>query len=120
VPALDYQRARNLLDVAFAEAEKDLLGDNPPAVERAVVQACDVLFATSVQAYREALLGCLVAKMMDPSINIRLPYVGQGSDAFNGRTLDEKAVNPFSSLSKTSKQPMSWPKHASISPRATK
>ena len=29
------------------------------------------------------------------SCYIRHPYVKQGEDAFNGRTLDEKAVNPF-------------------------
>lgn len=30
-----------------------------------------------------------------PPCNIRLPYVNQGPYAFNGRTLDEKVVNPF-------------------------
>jgi len=33
--------------------------------------------------------------MLDRSINIRFPYMNQGPDAFNGRTLDERVVNPF-------------------------
>jgi hypothetical protein len=33
--------------------------------------------------------------MIDPNIDIKLPYVKQGSHAFNGRTLDEQVINPF-------------------------
>jgi hypothetical protein len=32
---------------------------------------------------------------MDSSVNIRLPYVSHGGGSFNGRSLDEHAVNPF-------------------------
>jgi hypothetical protein len=41
------------------------------------------------------LLGCGLARILDPAVNLRHPYVNQGEDAFNGRTLDEKVVNPF-------------------------
>ena len=30
-----------------------------------------------------------------PPINIRLPYMNQSDNAYNGRTLDETVVNPF-------------------------
>jgi hypothetical protein len=95
VPSLNYEEARRLLEAVFAEAEKDLLSASPPIAEKRIARDCEVLFATSVQAYREALLGCIIARIQDKSINIRQPYVGQGPTAFNGRTLDEKAVNPF-------------------------
>ena len=54
----------------------------------------DKLFSSTTQAFREALLGCLIAHISDKTINIRKPYISQGSDAFNGRTLDERVVNP--------------------------
>jgi len=41
------------------------------------------------------LLGCALARLVNATINIRHPYVKHGDDAFNGRTLDEKVVNPF-------------------------
>ena len=53
------------------------------------------MFASSTQSYREVLVGCCLARLIDRSINIRHPYVNQGEDAFNGRTLDERVVNPF-------------------------
>jgi len=48
-----------------------------------------------MQSFREALLGCGLAKLLDPSIDIRRPYVEQGPNAFSGRGLDERVVNPF-------------------------
>lgn len=41
------------------------------------------------------LLGCVIARIQDKAINIRQPYVNQGPNAFNGRTLDERVINPF-------------------------
>lgn len=39
------------------------------------------------------MLGCVVAKILAPLVNVRKPYINQGDDAFNGRTLDEQVVN---------------------------
>ena len=57
--------------------------------------ALETIFSSKTQSYREVLLGCAIAKHQDINCNIRHPYIKQGEDAFNGRTLDEKAVNPF-------------------------
>ena len=95
MPTLDYEEGRKLLDDVFSQAEGDLLRGTPPEIRPHVASQCRILFTTSVQAYREVLLGCLIARMQDKSIDIRQPYVGQGAKAFNGRTLDEKAINPF-------------------------
>jgi hypothetical protein len=53
------------------------------------------LFESKTQAYREVLLGCILARSLHPKVDIRLPYVQQGERAYSGRTLDEKVVNPF-------------------------
>jgi len=95
MPALDYGKAAEILEELFAEAEDAFQGNTTPIVETAIQDAADRLFASSTQSYREALIGCGLARMLDQSINIRHPYIRQGADAFNGRTLDEKVVNPF-------------------------
>src|SRR5271157_1327940 len=53
------------------------------------------MFQSTTQAYREVLLGCSIARIQDRRINVRLPYINLGEGAFNGRTLDERVVNPF-------------------------
>lgn len=53
------------------------------------------MFESGTQAYREVLLGYTVARTLDRSIDIRLPYADQGASAFSGRSLDERAINPF-------------------------
>lgn len=60
-----------------------------------VREAVQAVFASKTQAYREVLLGCVVARMQDKSINIRQPYADQGPHAFSGRSLDERVINPF-------------------------
>jgi hypothetical protein len=93
--ALDYEAAAGLLEELFAEAEAGHLAGTPPSVSASTQAAAAIVFASSTQAYREVLLGCGLATMLDRSINIRHPYANQGTDAFNGRTLDERVVNPF-------------------------
>ncbi len=93
--AIDYGKAAALLKDLFAEAEAAYEAPVPPPVSQNVQDATKTIFASSTQAYREVLLGCGLARMLDRSINIRHPYINMGKDAFNGRTLDEKVVNPF-------------------------
>lgn len=93
--SLDYDRAAGLLAELFAEAETAYQKSLPPPAESAIAEAADALFKSSTQSYREVLLGCGLARLLDRSINIRHPYMNQGDDAFNGRTLDERVVNPF-------------------------
>jgi hypothetical protein len=95
MPAIDYEQAAALLTELFAEAEAAFQRNDTPNVEIAIQDAANRLFSSSTQAYREVLLGCGLARVLDQSINIRHPYMSQGADAFNGRTLDERVVNPF-------------------------
>ena len=92
---VDYDGARQLLEESFALAESDLLTGVIQAIDTEVREAFDIIFRSHTQAYREALLGCAIARIQDKSINIRQPYIGHGANSFNGRTLDERVINPF-------------------------
>jgi hypothetical protein len=93
--SIDYDEARKVLKSAFATAEAELAGEHAPPVSEEVNQATKRLMSSPTQAYREVLLGCCLARVLDASIDVRLPYVNQGDSAYNGRTLDEAVVNPF-------------------------
>lgn len=92
---IDYERAKEVLAEEFAKAENEYFLATPPQVSQKAQEAAKILFNTSVQSYREALLGCAVVKVIDPEIDIRSPYAQQGERAFSGRSLDEKVINPF-------------------------
>jgi hypothetical protein len=84
---LDYTVARQLLEEAFTEATTDIPHGLRDAIERVI--------ASRTQAYREVLIGCCLARLLNPAIDVRRPYVQQGESAYNGRTLDEQVINPF-------------------------
>ncbi len=92
---IDLKVARATLEELFTSVQADLLSQTAPPIPAVLAPAFDGLFATNIQSYREALLGCALARLQNRTINVRLPYAGQGENAFNARTLDEEAVNPF-------------------------
>jgi len=92
---IDIESAKTLLQSEFEQAESAYLQASPPVVDPLLREAADILFTTRTQAFREALLGCALARVIAPDIDITLPYASHGSNAFNGRTLDEQVVNPF-------------------------
>ena len=92
---VDYDKAARLLAGLFATAEEAFRKKKEPPAAASIRQAGGALFSSATQSYREVLLGCCLARILDASINIRHPYVSQGDDAFNGRTRDERVVNPF-------------------------
>jgi hypothetical protein len=95
VPSLDYAAARAVLASAWATAAKNFAEHQSVVVPAQIDSASADIFGSGTQAYREALLGCVLARIQSRAINVRLPYMNQGPDAFNGRTLDEQVVNPF-------------------------
>jgi hypothetical protein len=92
---IKYEDAAALLASVFADAESDFAAGNPPAVPTPLAAATERLLASNTQAYREVLIGCALARLLDHQIDVRRPYVNQGDAAYNGRTLDEQVVNPF-------------------------
>ncbi|GAC1633499.1 MAG: hypothetical protein NVS9B14_08350 [Candidatus Acidiferrum sp.] len=96
MPSIDYDAARKLLDQEFEHVEKEVLeGREPSAPSSKLLKHFDAVFGSSTQAFREVLLGCLLARLSDSKIDVTKPYVNQGDDSYNGRTLDERVVNPF-------------------------
>jgi len=92
---LDFDLARNLLEQLFSEAQRAFESHQPPTVDHSVRRNAETLFNSNTQSYREVLLGCGLARLLDHTIDIRQPYVKNGTKGFSGRTLDEKVVNPF-------------------------
>lgn len=92
---VNIERAKQVLNEHFEQAEQDYLNAITPVVSERIQRSADVLFETKVQSYREALLGCAIARIVDPQIDLSLPYAEQGENAFSGRSLDEQVVNPF-------------------------
>src|SRR5258707_13231646 len=92
---IDYEWARATLDKIFALAVNALRTVSQPSVSEDVDAAVRIIFASRTQAYREVLLGSALAHLANRSVDIRSPYANQGDYAYNGRTLDEKVINPF-------------------------
>jgi hypothetical protein len=92
---IDIAAARAALDALFAEVETKALAASVPAIAGPSIPQFDVIFETRIQGYREALLGLALARLQSREIDLRLPYVNQGGQAFHARELDEQAVNPF-------------------------
>ena len=92
---ISYEDAAELLAKAFEEAEAAILsGTKIGPVAENLTEPADAIIDSRTQAFREALLGCLLASLLDESVDVRKPYVAHGENSYNGRTLDEKVVNP--------------------------
>jgi len=91
---IDIEAARTELQTLFDEAAVWHAGA-APEMPADVVAVADVLFSSGTQSYRETLVGCGLARLMDETIDIRHPYTAQSGDAYSGRTLDEKVINPL-------------------------
>lgn len=65
--------ATALLKDAFALAEEDHRSGAAVGLSKDAVADIELLFATKVQAYRQALLGCAIARVLDERIDIRYP-----------------------------------------------
>ena len=92
---VDYVASRALLDERFAAISEAAIQGARPELAQELAGGLEQVFASGTQSFREALLGCALAFWCDPDINILLPYANLGDAAFNGRSLDERVVNPF-------------------------
>lgn len=93
--AINAQNYQDILEKSFSRAEAVFIKGESFPIDRNIQQACDTVFESETKAYREVLLGCLLTRSIDRSKDIRLPYVKLGPNAFSGRSLDEKIINPF-------------------------
>lgn len=91
----DADQATAILRKTFESTLSSYLKTESPVSPNGTKDAVDALFTSSVQSFREALVGCILAKMCKQQADVTLPYAGQGDLAFNGRQIDEEIVNPF-------------------------
>ena len=92
---LDYEKACRFLLSAIDAAEQEALkGDPERPPKHPLGRPLDTLFSSDTKAFREGLVGCVLARLCDPSVDATKPYVKHGDHSYNGRTLDEKVVNP--------------------------
>ena len=68
--AINYVDSRAVLHCLFDDAEADSRGKQIPKVARRVEEAAEMLFGSNVQSYREALVGCAPARILDEEIDI--------------------------------------------------
>ncbi|HWY60935.1 MAG TPA: restriction endonuclease, SacI family [Rhizomicrobium sp.] len=92
---IDYDAANALLKGTFPLAEDDYRESSAIEVPEKICTATDVLFVSETQAYREALIGCAIARILDSEIDIRLPATEFGENSFSGRGLADRVVTPF-------------------------
>jgi SacI restriction endonuclease len=92
---IDFDKARKALEGVFAEAESDYREGKRASALRGLRKVTETLFKSKTQAYREALLGCILARLVDDNIDIRYPVSDHSENSFSGRTLDERVVNPL-------------------------
>lgn len=95
MPAIDYQIAAEDLEREFNFVEAESVRGVEQTIEESLKKYIDVIFGSRTQAYREVLIGCILVRLQNKEIDIHKPYINQGPDSYNGRTLDEKVINPF-------------------------
>src|SRR5690349_20808081 len=93
--SIDPNEAREVLAVALATAERAFHERSVPSVSEEMASKTERLFSSSTQAYREALVGCLVARCVNERINIRHPSTETSEAAFSGRSLADYVITPF-------------------------
>ena len=85
----------DILESAYRKAVG--LGDKPFISDSDIAQDIEnIARNTSNRACARFLIACTLAKVDDPSVDIRKPYTEIGDkDAFSGRTYDERYVTDF-------------------------
>lgn len=93
--SLDYKAAEHLLEEQFDLSEDDFRSGSPVQQPNNVKTEIERLFSSDTQAYREALVGCAVARVLDEAIDVRYPATEHHDNSFSGRTLADRVITPF-------------------------
>ena len=84
---IDLSTVRNVLEKTFADVECDYIEGRAARIPHDLEKSYDLLFKSKTQAYREVLLGCILARMVNRKVDVSLPYVQQGELAYSGRAI---------------------------------
>jgi len=90
----DYPTAKSILESLYHQVSDGINAEVQGALDDNAANM-DIIFNSKTQSYREVLLGCALIHLIDPAVNVRLPYINHGEGSFNGRSLDEYSINPF-------------------------
>ncbi len=93
--AFDDSKLRGLLEAEFANALAEFRANRAQPGSHLLRKVVPELFASRSQSFREALVGISLVRICDQSANLRFPSVKQGPEAYPGRDIDERVVNPF-------------------------
>lgn len=90
--AIDNETARSLLEELIDEAEYCL---SIHSVEASILGSVEDVIRSATGAYRQALVGTCIVKLLAPHADLTLPSVEHGEFAYSGRTIDEAVVMPI-------------------------
>ena len=90
---LDYTKILTFLNSFVSNPELNICKEE--FIPEEISVALDHIFHSSTQSFREVLLGSAAVRFFDKNVDLTLPYANQGKNAYNGRSLDEKVINPF-------------------------
>jgi hypothetical protein len=93
--SIDQRKAAEVLKEEFDKALDAFRYKRLINVPTEITKATEILMRSNTQAYREALIGCALARIVDDRVDIHMPHTRLGENAFSGRSLDENVVNPF-------------------------
>lgn len=84
-----------ILENTLQRAASSLENDEPITTSKIQSRAHYIVNCSTKSGIR-AILACALAKVLNPSIDIRKPYTEIGSDdSYSGRTVDEAHIEPF-------------------------
>jgi len=82
-----------ILEVAYQSATQHV--DQSLLTEPEQIESIDNIVRSNIGAGVRLLLACALAKICDPSVDIRRPFTNLGKGAYSGRTYDEQYVTRF-------------------------
>ncbi|MFO7899168.1 MAG: hypothetical protein R6V58_08920 [Planctomycetota bacterium] len=92
MPQVDYDKARQRLETEFGYVERTALQGDRVSIGDALEPHFDRIFESRTQAYREVLLGCVLARLQDSSIDVHKPYSILLAAEITERTVDKNRV----------------------------
>lgn len=92
---INLSESKDLLDYSIQKLGEESIRSELVELPEDIQVLARILFSSKTQSYREVLLGCAVVRYFDLNVELSLPYINLGENSYNGRTLDEKVINPF-------------------------
>lgn len=93
--AVDLVAARALMSGSLDDAEARERQGECLQVDAGIANSIDAILASATGAYRQALVGTLLVKILAPTADLASPSVEHGDFSYSGRAIDESVVMPL-------------------------